>query len=230
MKRIGFAAVAFAAIALTSAAKAANTPQHVAPATPYNWTGFYVGFNGGLGSGDTTGRILPSFFAGNHDIDGGMFGGQFGFNYQMSSIVLGAEADWAWADIDGSQKVTSFGPTATESLTIEDLGTLRARLGYAWDRILVYGTGGYAWANHVTGECPGCILPLKDTHHLDGYTLGAGVEYGITKNLSAKAEYLYVHLDPTDFYRNQGCTVNCSLGADVNVFRLGLNWRFTGLP
>jgi outer membrane immunogenic protein len=232
MKRTAFAVFAFAAIAFTSTVRAETVPHHVAaaPLVPYNWTGFYVGLNGGFGAGDTTGRILPAFFSDNHRIDGGMFGAQVGFNYQISNIVLGAEADWDWADIDGSKAASSFGGgTGTETFTIKNLGTLRARVGYTWDRILLYGTGGYAWTSRATDDCPGCGLSA-DTHNLDGYTLGLGVEYGITQNLSAKAEYLYVHLDPTDYYRSQGCTVNCSLGADVNVFRLGLNWRFTGLP
>jgi outer membrane immunogenic protein len=229
MKRAVFATIAFAAVAFASAVKAESAPRHVAPAspTPYNWTGFYIGLNGGLGAGNTTGHILPTFFSDNHTIDGELFGAQVGFNYQFSNIVLGAEADWDWSNIDGSRDASSFGG-GPETFTVNNLGTLRARVGYAWDRVLVYGTGGYAWTNRATDECPSCALS-PDTHKLDGYTLGLGVEYGITQNLSAKAEYLYVHFDPTDFYRNQGCTVNCSLGANVNVFRLGLNWRFTSL-
>jgi outer membrane immunogenic protein len=227
MKRILIAA-AFAAIAFAPSARAGNLPQGAAPVAfaPYNWTGFYIGLNGGYGTGDTTGRLLSLFPDGNHNVDGGMFGAQIGFNYQMSNVVLGVEADWDWADINGSE--SALGGVLTEKATVKDLGTLRARLGYAWDRVLLYGTGGFAWSRHASDEQKVLFLQIADTQSLTGYALGLGVEYGITQNLSAKAEYLYVHLDPTDFHQPI-CTVNCSLGADVNVFRLGLNWRFSGL-
>lgn len=238
MKKLFVLAAALFVCGLAGSANAADMPTkapvYKAPpvVAPYNWTGFYLGVNGGYGWGTTSGSILPTFFAGNYDINGGLFGGQIGYNYQFpaSHFVLGIEADWDWADIKGSQ---SIGPPAppgtTDSLKVKDLGTVRGRIGYAWDRFLVYGTGGWAWSSSVSAFCSGCAVQ-NESHSLNGYVLGAGVEYGFTPNLSAKVEYLYTHLEPVDFFRNSGCPTNCSLGANVNMIRAGLNWRFTGFP
>lgn len=233
MKKLATLAAAIAALGFANSADAADMPVKapVYKAPPavalYNWTGFYLGANGGYGWGTTTGDILPTHFLGNHDINGALFGGQIGFNYQFpaSPFVLGVEADWDWADINGSISAT----LGSESVKVENLGTVRGRIGYAWDRFLVYGTGGWAWSSRVTASCTGVCPLAPDSHSLDGYTVGGGVEYGITPNLSAKVEYLYVHLDPTDYFISQGCPGACSLGANVNVVRAGLNWRFTGL-
>jgi outer membrane immunogenic protein len=192
------------------------------PAAPsYNWSGFYAGVNGDYGTGVTTGDLLPNGFFGNHDLSGGLFGGQIGFNYQWSHLVLGIEADLDWADLNGSEAL--FG-IVMEEAKVKSLGTLRGRIGYAWDRVMVYGTGGFAWGR-VSDGCDLCGVSTE-TNTLTGYTVGAGVEYGITPNLSAKAEYLYVHLDPKNYFLDQGCVAGCAMGANVNLFRLGLNWRF----
>jgi outer membrane immunogenic protein len=236
MRRSAVLLAAVAVAAAVTGAKAADMPAkapvYKAPvaqlAAPYNWTGFYVGVNGGYGWGKTTGNFFPSGL-GNFDIDGGLFGAQLGFNYQLSNnFVIGVEADWDWANIDGSRSgVTPLGGlTATQTMKLKDLGTLRGRIGYAWDRTLLYGTGGFAWSTRasagvrLSGAFPG--FPIADDHSLTGYTLGLGLEYALTQNLSVKGEYLYVHLNPTDFFTSD-------IGADVNMVRLGLNWRFTSL-
>jgi len=215
--------------ALCFSARAADVPVKApisgAPVVAaYNWTGFYVGINGGYGSGTTTGNLLPGSFFGNHDIRGGLFGPQIGFNYQMmSNLVVGLEADWDWANINGSQPLAIF----TESAKVENLGTLRARIGYAWDSLLLYATGGWAWSTRVTASCPNCVL-TPDSQSLNGYAVGAGLEYGISPNLSIKAEYLYTHLGSTDFFVSQGCPPGagiCNMGANVNLFRIGANWH-----
>ena len=224
-----FVAAALAAFGLISAASAADMPAKapIAPPLPpaaYNWTGFYVGINGGYGAGTTTGNLLPLSFFGNHDINGGLFGAQIGFNYQMSNVVVGLEADWDWANINGSKSFFVF----TESAKLENLGTLRGRLGYAWDRLLVYGTGGWAWTSRMTASCPNCGL-VPDSQSLSGYAVGGGLEYGVTPNLSIKAEYLYAHLGSANFFGSQGCPAAfgiCDMGANVSTFRIGANWRF----
>jgi outer membrane immunogenic protein len=243
MKRIILVAVAAAASGLISTANAADmavkAPAYKAPPSValYNWTGLYLGIDGGYGWGGTTGDWLGTR-GGNFNVNGALFGGQIGFNYQFpaSPLVLGIEADWDWANVKGSNSDTSDpGFTAVHNVKIQDLGTVRGRAGYAWDRVLLYGTGGWAWSRraYVDFTCSGLCTPpfASDTHFLSGYTVGGGIEYGITPNLSAKAEYLYAHLTPTDYFVSQGCVPGiCSVGANINVVRLGLNWRFTGLP
>jgi outer membrane immunogenic protein len=241
VKKLISLAVAAAAFGFICTAGAADMPvkalSYKAPpaGTTYNWSGLYFGVNGGYGMGQTTGDWF-GVRGGNFNIEGALFGGQIGLNYQFpaSPLVIGVEADWDWSDIKGSSTLSGPGVTITHSVAIEDLGTVRGRVGYAWDRILIYGTGGVAWSHKapVDFTCSGgCVPPAaNDSHSLNGYTVGGGVEYGITPNLSAKAEYLYARLEPTDYFVKLGCTGICSVGANVNLVRLGLNWRFSRLP
>jgi len=236
MKKLIAVAVTISTFGFISAASAADLPTKgpVYTTSPYNWTGLYLGVNGGYGWGDTSGGFWSTEFVGdNYGISGGLFGGQVGYNYQSAGtpLVLGIEADWDWADVDGSRTFIGQGPINT-SAKLENLGTVRGRIGYAWDRALFYGTAGWAWSR-LKADCGNfCSSPIQ-SHTVDGYTLGAGLEYGITPNLSLKAEYLYVHLTPTDFFTNLSpnpCTGSCGIGANVNIVRLGLNWRFSSTP
>src|SRR6185369_15612765 len=242
MRRQTVAAIAaVSVIAFSQIAAAADLPRKAPSAPPppaavYNWTGLYLGINCGYGWGPTNGDWF-ALRGGNFDINGGLFGAQIGFNYQLpgSPLVLGVEADWDWANIKGSNSATPFGIAITHNAKISDLATVRGRVGYAWDRVLLYGTGGWAWTHKASVDftCPagGCIpLSGADSQSLSGYTVGGGVEYGITPNLSAKAEYLYAHLNSTNFFTGIGCTGTCNVGANINVVRLGLNWRFSRLP
>lgn len=238
----------FAIVFVTAVSMIALT--QIASAAPYNWTGFYIGINGGYGTGDVTGTLgmRVAGALGNYDIDGALFGGTVGFNYQFSpNWLLGIEADGDWADVKGSRfgvhpNAASYG--LTSSAKIENLVTVRGRVGYTWDRILMYATGGWAWSRVNSGficspprnrDCSlfglvAALSPLSESQTLSGYVVGGGVEYLITPNLSAKAEYLYVNLTPTDFFQFARCGPDCTRGADMNVIRLGLNWRFKSFP
>ena len=208
------------------APKAANVSASY-QSTPFKWSGLYFGVNGGYGAGATTGGQYPAYFAGNYDINGGLLGGQVGFNYQINHLVLGVEANWDWANVSAFGPNSGFGSTTT----IGDLATVRGRIGYAWDRLLLYGTGGWAWSN-VTATCENCSLsgPVTERHALTGYALGAGLEYGVNPNFSLKAEYLYASLSPTNYFISAGCPGPCTIGAQVHTFLLGANLRFGGNP
>ena len=202
----------------------------------YNWSGLYFGVNGGYGMGQTTGDWF-GLRGGNFDIEGALFGGQIGLNYQFPASPF-SHRRRSRLGLVGHKRLEHLGSgpgvTLTNNEAIKDLGTVRGRVGYAWDRILIYGTGGVAWSHKapVDFTCTGPCVPsaANDSHSLNGYTVGGGVEYGITPNLSAKAEYLYAHLEPTDYFVSLGCTGICSVGANVNLVRLGLNWRFNSMP
>ena len=206
-------------VAMATPAMAADLPVKGPVFTPaFNWTGFYVGVNGGYGWGTTTGDVAPTFFGGNYDIKGWLIGGTIGYNYQIGSFVVGLEGDWDWANITGSGTIA--GVTVINS-KIDNIGTARGRVGYAWDRVLVYGTGGLAWAHNKA------TIPIGDDSHTHtGWTLGAGLEYAITHSITAKAEYLYVQLNDQDYFVNLGCPGPCSFGAKANVVRVGVNWLF----
>ena len=173
-----------------------------APLNIYNWNGFYVGANLGYQWGKVTNwpSTEPSGIAG---------GGQVGYNWQVHpNWVLGLEAD-----IQGSGANDTF---AAYKFSNPWFGTVRGRVGYAMNNVLIYGTGGFAYGG---GKISFGGVTEAQTHI--GWTAGAGVEVGLTPNWSAKAEYLYVQLS------DQGYVLTgVNNGFQSNVFRLGVNYRF----
>jgi outer membrane immunogenic protein len=231
MKRL-IHALALSVVLVGSASAAdlghrAPAPVLNAAASPvYNWTGLYLGANVGYSWNDadvsdvTVNGAAYAYTGSKLNTDGFSVGGQIGYNYQLlNNIVLGIEADLQWAD---QSDTNSLGDTAK----VDYFGTVRGRVGYAVDRFLPYVTGGLAYAHgKVSLAYPEGTY--KDDKVLLGWTIGGGVEYAITNNLSAKAEYLY-----TDF---SGETYNWTRGANAisaenslsgSTVRLGLNYKF----
>jgi outer membrane immunogenic protein len=181
----------------------------------YNWTGFYLGINGGGGWGQSQWDGVDKF-----DISGGLIGGTIGYNWQMAGQwVLGIEGDVDWSNIRGTTTVLCAAGCETQNRW---LATARGRVGYAFDRFLPFLTAGIAFGDIVATR-PG--FPAG-TATSAGWTVGGGIEVGVVSNVSLKAEYLYVDL--SDF----NCGFNCGLAANgnvtfyANVFRGGLNVRF----
>jgi outer membrane immunogenic protein len=190
----------------------------------YNWSGFYLGINGGGAWGRS--RFDSPLFGtstGNFNTSGGLVGGTVGFNWQTGSVVFGVEGDGDWANIKGSAlcPVPNLGLTCTTSDSW--LATARGRLGVAFNEWLLYGTDGGAFGDVKMGVAP--LAGQSVTR--SGWTAGAGVEYGFAPNWSFKVEYLHVDLG----------TASCSLGScavadtanvpfKAEVVRAGLNWRF----
>jgi outer membrane immunogenic protein len=198
MKKILLSGVALAALFAAAPAQAADVPVRqqqpyykAAPAPVFNWTGFYFGGHVGYGWGDTAASITG-------EVDGFTGGLQAGYNWQFSrNWVFGIEADITGTDMND--------PLPTH---VDYLGTLRARVGYAWDRTMLYGTGGLAFnRSSVTG--------LHDTD--TGYALGAGIEWAFAPNWSAKVEYMYYSFDNTG---------PVATDLDVSTIKLGVNYRF----
>ncbi len=216
MKKILIAS-ASALVLMAGAAQAADLPnRRAAPASPvyatpmFTWTGFYVGVNAGYGFGEFTrdGRNFddPSGFIG---------GGQVGYNMQFGQFVAGLEADLQYSGLSSNGR-TFLAPVGSEA-ELDYFGTIRGRLGVAFDRALVYATGGYAYGGS-TISIP--LLGSDDAFH-NGYALGAGIEYAFTNNLTAKAEYLYTDLENKKFFNN---TVRG--GAEFSTVRAGVNYKF----
>ena len=150
----------------------------------YNWTGAYIGINGGGGWGRSD--YSAPFPTGSFNTSGGLVGGTLGYNWQMGQLVFGVEGDIDWSNIRGS---TPCAGTTCETRN-DWLGTARGRLGYAFGRFLPYVTGGAAFGNVKTNIAG--IGSASDTKA--GWTLGGGLEYGLAGPWSIKAEYLYVDL------------------------------------
>lgn len=229
MTRIHAAAAGMAALlTFASPAGAADLgrrqqmPMKAPFAAPlYNWTGFYVGINGGGGWGHSS-WDSPGVSTGDFSLSGGLVGGTFGYNYQVGQAVFGLETDIDWSNIKGSTNVNC--PAGCETAN-NWLGTVRGRLGYAgWDRFMPYVTGGLAYGEVEAN--PAGLTGNSDTNI--GWTLGGGLEFALASNWTAKVEYLYVDLG----------SVDCSLAAcgggapstDIdfrsNIVRGGLNYRF----
>lgn len=211
------------------AAQAADLPflasppvSEAAPAVidaPVDWTGFYAGLNIGYDWGDVS---LPHGSGGR--ARGVLGGGQVGVNYQMGDIVGGFEADIQGVDLHG--KSTRFGGVYALRSYIQPLGTARARAGIAVDQMLIYATGGLAYAE-VENK-----LRLFDRHSRDsdvqvGWTVGGGVEYAFDPNWSIKTEYLYADLGSKRYnFSLAGIGIRQMVSYDQHLFRVGLNYKF----
>ena len=245
-----------------SAADMAVKARPVAPAAVvYSWTGFYVGLNAGGGFGRTgasetglpdTGAlaiVASGDYGLNHDLTGGFGGVQAGYNWQVQNWVWGFEADIQGADISGRGTLTG-GVVAqrnggastplnfvTASEKIDYFGTARLRAGFlATPALLLYGTGGLAWADVKTnGQFHFNTVPVdyfaSGSRIQAGWTAGAGAEYKLASNWSIKGEYLYYDLGHTSDVSNSPIppfqsrfdyNIRGSLG------RVGFNYQFAG--
>jgi outer membrane immunogenic protein len=200
-----------------ASAAAAREAYASAAAAVHDWTGFYAGAHFGGAWGKTRAHesdteVEPG--AGNWNAFGdtfeaktsGIVGGvQAGYNWQMNSIVTGVEADLGYLGFKG-QASSSLAPDTIVSGTGGFYGTLRGRLGYAWDRALLYATGGLMVADLGTSvndvafvPNPGIIYTDK-THVQAGWTVGGGVEYALARGWSVKGEYLHFDLGSKRVY------------------------------
>ena len=260
MKNILLAGVALlASVAVASAADLPSRKS--APLAPvfaqYNWTGFYAGVHAGYGFGDNdtsligssaafnpavNAGVVPRSFGG--DVDGFIGGGQIGYNHQMGSIVLGVEGDISFSDVKGTRTVAlpgagGFAPSLSSSKQEMDwFGTARVRAGFTpVDRLLLYVTGGLAFGDVKTstrvtfnpiaaGDFFGASSDTRT-----GWTVGGGLEYGFTKNLTFKTEYLYYDLGDknvtlTDPVRFPGTSVVYKDETKGHIVRAGVNYKF----
>jgi outer membrane immunogenic protein len=216
-------AIAVLALAAAGSARAADLsvapiykapPQVTAPA--YNWSGFYLGVNGGGAWGTSNWDSASSF-----NVSGGVVGGTAGINWQMGHAVLGLEGDVDWSNLKGS--ATSLACPAGCTTSNDWLATVRGRAGYAFDRFLPYVTGGLA-AGDIKAATPGFAGATQTNA---GWTVGGGVELALTNNWTAKAEYLHVDIG------NMNCGFNCGVANNnvslkSDVVRGGVNFRFGG--
>ncbi len=260
------------------AADLAPAPRYVkAPAAAagpaWNWSGFYIGADVG-GVAQTTSGV-SDFFQPLID-DGGaspnnpqsqspsssaVIGGvHAGYNWQISNWVLGVEGDWQWTDAKSSfcRQTDSFGGVCgsdsdrgfvTINSETRGIGTIRGRLGYAFDRVLFYGTGGVAFADlhgSITADCPtGCgnngnpnLTSANFSTIKTGWVAGAGMEWMLSPNWILRSEYLHVdvgtvsdkmNLDQANCDGDGPCGASWSRNNRYDIGRVGLSYKF-GAP
>lgn len=208
MKRILIAG-AFFALSVGGPALAADLPPPPGPAPVpnYTWGGVYVGINGG----GAFGTVNPgaALGVGSFSDTGFLIGPTVGFNYQARAFVFGIEGDWDYSTLNSP--ATGFGTSVSFSnFKSPWMATARGRVGYAWDRVLLFATGGGAFAN--------VQMPGSSSSPV-GWTVGAGVEFAFAQNWTAKAEYLFVDFPSVTL-------TGVSSKATENAVRGGVNYKF----
>ena len=223
MKRFLATAAVLVALGTVGSAEAADlgVPPMVSPFIPavpppmLSWAACYIGANGGGKWFSTTSQsvnipaasgaagITPasSLFLPDTTTISAIGGGQFGCNYQMGHVVFGFETDLDWQHVSNSFTVAPpapvlFVPGDSFTVTSHWQGSFRGRLGYAWDRVLFYGTGGLAYTrvNFATNFIPVGVFPatvVTEGRTFGGVTLGGGIEYSFTNFLSLAIEGRY---------------------------------------
>jgi outer membrane immunogenic protein len=201
----------------------------VAPVPYFNWSGFYLGIQGGFAWGELERTLVSTGATLSRDTDGGLIGGTVGFNWQTGAWVFGFEADYAWADIGRSVNDCFLVGVVCRG-ALETFGTARLRVGGAWDRVMIYGTGGFAFGDHVlriTDTVTG--LSAERSDFAVGWTAGGGIEWGFAPGWSLKAEALYFDLEP-DRLSTVALGVVDPVGIDARhtgvIVRGGINYRF----
>jgi outer membrane immunogenic protein len=227
MKRFLLGTAALLALAAaTAAASAADLPRAqpvvkapvVAPLTAYDWTGFYIGINGGGAWGRSDFDGINGTL-GNFNTSGWLGGATAGYNMQYGHAVFGLEGDIDWTNINGT--AACVGGFATCQTQNDWLGTARGRLGYAFDRFLPFVTGGLA-VGDIKANVPG-FASASTTNA--GWTVGGGLEVALGGNWTAKAEYL--HVDLGNFNCGTACTgATSNVDFTTNVVRGGVNFKF----
>ncbi|MDP1882473.1 MAG: outer membrane beta-barrel protein, partial [Bradyrhizobium sp.] len=244
-----------------------NTPYKAPVAsTAYDWSGFYIGANAGYGWG-TSNATASTTGVGNpdaevfHESNGtfgfnpkGFIGGmQGGFNYQTGMLVYGLEADAQFSNLEASRDTGFLPAHAGQTGRLRDTldpswqVTIRPRLGVAFDRTLLYATGGMAISevrlsqlNEIcqVANCPASKFDGSVSSTKVGWVLGGGIEHGLIGNWTVKAEYLYVDLGSVDLRRNliddvggtnrvfPGVFVDSTANLKAHIARFGFNYRF----
>jgi outer membrane immunogenic protein len=205
----------------------------------YDWSGFYLGLNGGGGWShkcwDRDTAVGGTFLAaeGCHDATGGVFGGQIGYRWQAASWVFGLEAQGDWADLKGSN-ISVFNPLFRNESRVDAFGLFTGQIGYAANNVLFYLKGGaavtsdrfrsYTTAGNVLAATTG-----DDTRW--GGVVGVGLEYGFAPNWSAAVEYDHL------FMQDRTYTFTTPAGAffgtdrirqDVDLVTVRVNYKFGG--
>jgi outer membrane immunogenic protein len=209
------------------------SPPAAAPTPPYSWAGFYISSSGdlSLGTGATTSKLDGSFSTlngiGLGGSANGMSGGQFDANWQNGNTVFGFEGDMQWTGVSSTPFTDcGVGCSLSDREKVPYLATLRARAGKTFDRVFVYGTGGFAKigrADNLNADGVGTTPDFMDLAggNLD-WTIGGGMEFALDHNVSAKIEYLYstptgTLLSPFDSDSN--------MSAKNNILRGGFDYR-----
>jgi len=244
--RVGAALAALAVIGSAHAGFLDPAPAYPVPPAPaypvksapvtapvYDWTGFYVGINGGASWGRVPWLSDPDGVADTATTSSGLIGGTIGYNARnLGRFVVGEEFDFDWRRINAAIPApftcSAAGtlPTTNCEFKSDWLATARLRFGYAVDRFLPYVTAGASIGDVTQGIAGEALGSAKSVSF--NWTAGAGLEFVVSGPLTAKLEYLHVN------HTNTACNAECGgvqsgglvhMGLNENIFRMGLNYR-----
>jgi outer membrane immunogenic protein len=257
MRTTATLAIAIASIVIgkAQAADMAPLPPGAAPlppvtygnmATPnaygnYDWSGVYLGGNGGVGwyEGGNSFLVSNGLTDNLGNLLGFTFGGQVGYNWQIGTYVLGVEGDLQWSGAQTSLTATcGTGCAITGQDKIDGFATLRGRAGIAFSGVLVYGTAGGAWvdgSSNVIASAPGGSVTVNPSGSAIGWTAGGGVEIALLSQWSGKIEYLFIDAGSLSSTATipaalGGGTISATAPLRDSIFRVGFNYRFPVTP
>jgi outer membrane immunogenic protein len=233
--------IALGAAAPAVAADLAARPYTKAPpmvAAVYDWSGFYIGANGGWGSSRNCWDFLPVGGGvasdGCHDASGGTVGGQIGYRWQAGTWVFGLEAQGNWADFKGSNVTLVTAPALRNESRVDAFGLFTGQIGYAANNVLFYVKGGAAvtsneYRSFLAGTNALAAVTGDDTRW--GGTVGVGLEYAFAPNWSVGVEYIHLFMQDRTYTFTQpggGFFANERISQDVDLVTARVNYKFGG--
>lgn len=242
MKKLLLGTASLFVLGLAAPAVASDLPAPtrvkapVMVAAAYDWSGFYLGADGGYGTSrncwgfvPVAGVVVPD---GCHNQSGGIVGGQFGYRWQMGPVVLGLEAQGDWASMRSSH-VSLVNPLLTDTSKVNGLGLFTGQVGYAWNVALLYLKGGAAVTSNNLSQVTtiGGLGVNIATATRWGGTVGVGLEYGFAPNWSAGVEYdhLFMGNANNSFSSPAGAAAVLNrISQDVDMVTVRVNYRFGG--
>ena len=189
------------------------------PSSAFQWDGFYAGVNAGYGFGTLGRQAVGGGALVENNTGGWSLGAQAGYNVDMGGFVLGGEADLQWSNVNYETPVGA----STLKASIDGFGTVRARAGLAFDRVMPYVTAGVAFGRGTVSDTTGNVVTSQSNTHV-GWTIGAGLEAAATDNITIKAELLYVDLGTQLYTTLPGGSTDVT--QRFGVIRAGVNYKF----
>ena len=242
MKKFLLATVgSVALLGMAAPASAADMAVKAPPPAPlpviYNWTGFYIGGNGGWGQSRNCVDFLGAgfdFADGCRERSGGVVGGQLGYRWQFNQFVVGVEGQGDWADLSNT-RVSLFDPRFSTRTKTDGIGLITGQIGYAWNASLFYVKGGAAVTGNrfsILSNLTGAELVAASATRWGG-TVGVGWEYGFAPNWSAGIEYDHLFMGNSNNSFSVVNPINAAflndrISQDVDMVTLRINYRFGG--
>ncbi|WP_439360037.1 outer membrane protein [Bradyrhizobium sp. DASA03007] len=206
----------------------------------YDWSGFYIGINGGGGSAHKCWDLInvggvpiaPPVSLGCHDATGGTVGGQIGYRWQTAGWVFGVEAQGNWADFKGSN-ANLAAPDIQNETKIDAFGLFTGQVGYAWNNVLLYVKGGAAVVSdkYRAFDIPTGLTIVSGSETRWGGAVGAGLEFSFAPNWSVGVEYDHLFMGDRDvnFVDAAGAVAaTARIGQDVDIGLVRVNYRWGG--